>query len=135
MTSTMPLLILMLIMLSASLFYLVKAEGGFRELPRLLDRVGVSAESIDDVKSRLLNIFSMVRNNEDRPEGWHEFVSGESRYSQGVCQKDADCEVTGCSGEVCANTDVVTPCVWSDDYPNAQGYSCGCVSEVCGWRK
>jgi hypothetical protein len=46
MTSTMPLLLILLAVLLASLYYLIQAEGGFGEMPRLMERVGISAEKI-----------------------------------------------------------------------------------------
>lgn len=65
----------------------------------------------------------------------HEFVSGESRFSQGVCEQDSDCQTAGCSGEICTSEpSVFSTCEYSDDFPNARGYACGCVRGVCGWR-
>ena len=64
-----------------------------------------------------------------------QFTSGNSRFSQGSCTNDADCVATGCSGEVCSgNGEVVSTCEYSDSFPNAQGLTCGCVQEVCGWK-
>jgi len=42
----MPLLIILLVVLSASFFYLVQAEGGFSEFPRLIERVGIPIDKI-----------------------------------------------------------------------------------------
>lgn len=46
MISTMPLLIILLAVMAVSLFYLIQAEGGFGELPRLMERVGISLDKI-----------------------------------------------------------------------------------------
>ena len=37
----MPLMLLLLVVLTASLYYIIKAEGGFGEFPRLMERVGI----------------------------------------------------------------------------------------------
>lgn len=128
MTSTMPLLILLLVMLSASLYYIIKAEGGFGEFPRLMERVGISMDKIQMPKSKL-QINPEIRGGSD-------FASGDSRFSQGACVKDSDCFVGGCSGEVCGSEpDIVTTCEFSESFPNVKDFQCGCVRGVCGWSR
>ncbi|MBI4021807.1 MAG: hypothetical protein HY372_00450 [Candidatus Andersenbacteria bacterium] len=69
-----------------------------------------------------------------------EFVSGESRFSRGACAQDSECQTAGCSGEICTSEpSVFSTCEYSDEFPNARGLNCGCVSGqngdgVCGWR-
>ena len=53
------------------------------------------------------------------------------------CATDADCIVTGCSSQVCANEDVATTCEWREEYAcYADEYtSCGCQQGSCGWAQ
>ncbi len=117
----LPLILLMT--LAASLFFLVEAEGGWKELPRLLERAGMSWEEI--------------RNNENTTGEnlSDEFSSGNSRFSQGGCKKDGDCMVTGCSEEVCSGKgEVITTCEIGENFPNPRKFKCSCVEGVCGWQ-
>jgi eight-cysteine-cluster-containing protein len=46
----------------------------------------------------------------------------------------------GCSGEACINKTLtdkdgsITTCEFDENFPNIQGYTCGCKQNVCGWR-
>jgi eight-cysteine-cluster-containing protein len=62
------------------------------------------------------------------------YQGGNTRYSQGSCARDSDCEVTGCSKEVCASQETISSCEVRYDFPQAEGYTCGCVNYHCGWR-
>lgn len=58
----MPLVLILLAVLTASLYYIIKAEGGFSEFPRLMERVGISLDKIP-----LLNIiFSGTENVQEK---------------------------------------------------------------------
>lgn len=126
----MPLVLILLAVLIGSFYYIVQAEGGWGELPRLMERVGINGD-------KFLNPKSQIRNNGNADETTlpNEYFSGKSRFSRGMCAKDSDCFVGGCSGEVCSSeSDVITTCEYSENFPNKVSYSCGCVSQVCGWR-
>ncbi len=62
------------------------------------------------------------------------YQSGNTRYSQGSCSKDSDCQVTGCSKEICAPQQIIGSCDIRYDFPQAYGYTCGCVNFHCGWE-
>lgn len=52
------------------------------------------------------------------------------------CGTDSDCQVTGCSGQVCAPEPVFTTCEWRDEYACYQDpaiTSCGCTAGRCAW--
>lgn len=51
------------------------------------------------------------------------------------CTTDADCVVTGCSGQVCAPEHRATTCEWREEYAcyREPTTSCGCVNGSCGW--
>jgi eight-cysteine-cluster-containing protein len=52
------------------------------------------------------------------------------------CTTDADCVVTGCSGQVCAPEAVFTTCEWREEYACYQQYGdCGCNNGTCGWAQ
>ena len=55
----------------------------------------------------------------------------------GSCASDADCFVSGCSGQICASEDVATTCEWLDEYAcyKAPTTSCGCQDGFCGWAR
>ncbi|MBI3255604.1 MAG: hypothetical protein HYZ63_01405 [Candidatus Andersenbacteria bacterium] len=62
------------------------------------------------------------------------YQGGNTIYSQGSCQQDSDCIITGCSKEICAPQETIRSCDVRYDFPQAQGYSCGCVNLHCGWE-
>ena len=50
------------------------------------------------------------------------------------CQSDADCMITGCSGQICAAEARATTCEWRPEYACYQEFgSCGCNAGSCGW--
>lgn len=52
------------------------------------------------------------------------------------CTTDADCVVTGCSGQVCASDHLFTTCEWREEYACYQDYgNCGCNNGTCGWAQ
>ena len=136
MISTMPLLVLLLVVLSASLYYIIQAEGGFNEFPRLMERVGIHVEEIQMSKSKILNKFKFTNDqNAGDKTSPNEFESGDSRFSQGICDNNGDCFVGGCSGEVCSSEkNVISTCEFSDSFPSVRDWQCGCVSGICGWK-
>jgi len=125
MPSGFLLLLIILAVVATSFYYLVEAEGGFDELPRLLERVGI------EVGQRP----ALTKPPQARSAVPAEWQSGSSRFSQGACQNNSDCIATGCSGEVCSGGgEVISTCEFSASWPSAQGYACGCVVGVCGWQ-
>ena len=59
---------------------------------------------------------------------------GWSTYAK--CKTDVDCNVGGCSGEVCEGKGegTITDCMWRDCY-NVTGYECKCIDDECQWSK
>jgi eight-cysteine-cluster-containing protein len=58
--------------------------------------------------------------------------------TNGACQVDDDCQMSGCSKQVCmakAEGEVITICEFKDCY-QAEKYqkSCGCVAGTCQWH-
>jgi eight-cysteine-cluster-containing protein len=53
------------------------------------------------------------------------------------CKQDSDCQVSGCSGEVCAAEPRFTTCIWRDEFACYRQQppitSCGCKGGFCGW--
>lgn len=132
MSSGMVLALIILAVLCASLWYIVKAEGGYTQIPRVLEKAGVNVNAI--------HFPSWVPwpKQEESPMSQVPaiFQSGKSRYSQGSCNESSDCYQSGCSNEVCSTVvDLVSTCEYSDSFPNSQGYSCTCLpTGVCGWQ-
>ena len=64
-----------------------------------------------------------------------EWVCVEAECSSGECAVDTDCFVSGCSGQVCAATEVDSDCGWLPEYACYADpiTSCGCNAGVCGW--
>lgn len=59
---------------------------------------------------------------------------GWSTYAK--CKTDADCNMGGCSGQVCEGKGegTITDCMWRDCYDVAE-YGCKCVDDKCQWSK
>lgn len=136
MSSSLILPLIILAVLAGSLYYILQAEGGISQLPFLLQRLGVGSQEPPLTTQPAGTPPSTV--SKVPPE----FQSGNSRYSNGTCSTDADCSTGGCSGESCISVSLlneedggfVTTCEFSPEFPNALGYSCGCVNKVCGWK-
>lgn len=68
-------------------------------------------------------------------DGERSAVSGNCVRSTGAaCDRDIDCRVGGCGGEICYNPDLLdvgnTPC---DGCETPRRMSCGCVNGGCTW--
>lgn len=54
------------------------------------------------------------------------------------CEKvaaPAKCVVTGCSGEICADSDMMSPCIWKDSFACYKSATCERGADgKCGWR-
>lgn len=63
-----------------------------------------------------------------------EYYSGDSRFSHGACQTDAECFNIGCSLEMCsADKKLLTTCEINGAAPDKTKYACGCIKDKCGW--
>lgn len=53
------------------------------------------------------------------------------------CETDADCVVTGCSGQICASEPMASTCEWREEYAcyGEPTTSCGCNAGQCGWAQ
>lgn len=125
MSSGLVLSLIILAVVSASLIFILQAEGGVHLLPQLLRRVGVPVPKIS------IPALPTPRFPAAVPP---EFTSGNSRFSQGSCRVDSDCTISGCSAEVCGAREAITTCEFSDSFPSAEKYACGCTKGVCAWR-
>lgn len=126
MSSGLVLSFIILAVAAASLWYILQAEGGVTLLPELLERVGVPVPKIS---------IPPIPTPRAAPAVPYDFTSGSSRFSQGSCRADNDCQISGCSAEVCGNGPTITTCEYSDSFPSATKYSCGCTKGICGWRQ
>ncbi|PIQ92079.1 MAG: hypothetical protein COV69_03725, partial [Parcubacteria group bacterium CG11_big_fil_rev_8_21_14_0_20_39_14] len=72
--------------------------------------------------------------NKILPSERSEEFCGWSTYAK--CKTDADCNLGGCSSEVCEGKGegTITICVWRDCY-RVPGYKCKCVDNRCQWTK
>lgn len=51
-------------------------------------------------------------------------------------EEGSPCRVTGCNGELCAATDIATPCTWSPTFQCLRGQRCEETHRgTCEWRK
>ena len=51
-----------------------------------------------------------------------------------LCFKDEDCVVSGCSGEICANKPMASPCLWKPEYECLKYSECKCINFQCDWK-
>lgn len=74
-----------------------------------------------------------IRDMADVPE---KYFSGDSRFSNGVCDQDKDCKSMGCSLEICSSDEnLMSTCEIGGDFPDKDVYVCGCIIDTCGWHK
>lgn len=98
-----------------------------------------SAPQVNHKNSNIESYFGSDENNidiqiRDMSKVPNEFYSGSSRFSKGLCSKDADCEAQGCSKEICTSQEgVVSTCEVLENAPDKDHYACGCVKDNCGW--
>lgn len=52
------------------------------------------------------------------------------------CTTDDQCFQTGCSGQLCASTEIATTCEWLPEYAcfSESTTSCGCFEGICQWN-
>ncbi|MCB9558435.1 MAG: hypothetical protein H6707_20130 [Deltaproteobacteria bacterium] len=62
--------------------------------------------------------------------------AGVTVKSQGRCQATGGCLVTGCSGEICADRQVGSPCIWKPEFACYRTANCGRygVNNSCAWE-
>jgi eight-cysteine-cluster-containing protein len=51
------------------------------------------------------------------------------------CVTDKDCFHTGCSGQICANQDIITTCEFKCEYGCYANAGCGCVGGKCQFAR
>lgn len=62
--------------------------------------------------------------------------SGGLKYAQGNCKSNSDCNLAGCSSQICSSDpSIATTCELIADHPKDQNYSCGCIESKCAWYK
>lgn len=58
------------------------------------------------------------------------------KYATGLCKTNADCFMGGCSSQICSNEPgLITTCIYREDYPDLNVYSCECFQNSCAWVK
>jgi len=59
--------------------------------------------------------------------------------TEAECVTDADCDVAGCSGQLCATAEeapgIITTCEYREQYDCLQLTSCGCIEGKCAWAQ
>lgn len=50
------------------------------------------------------------------------------------CQSDADCIVSGCNQEICANQSLTSICIFKPEFACYQKSSCLCIDNQCDWE-
>ncbi len=134
-----PLIILALLLLFLtvnSTLILLQTQAGRNRIIQTIDNIVPSFIKIDTLFQPIKQAIISFPGNDSIKSFLPPFISGNSRFSRGMCLTDQDCFPAGCSGEICTSqTDITSTCEWSDSFPNAQGYSCQCVYHFCGWMK
>ena len=72
-------------------------------------------------------------------------IGAESKCAEGKCQvpsrcleppecfSDSGCKSTGCSGQICSHTEVVSTCEYKSEYDCFKNTTCGCINNKCQW--
>ena len=117
---------LALIILLATLYYPLQAGVEVPLVSDYLRQAGISQGELWQIPT--------VQEIRATPTVLPQYWDGNSRYSQGSCEYDSDCIVTGCSKEVCAPQETISSCELRYDFPQAFNYTCQCVRRHCGWQ-
>jgi eight-cysteine-cluster-containing protein len=51
------------------------------------------------------------------------------------CQKDSDCKITGCNGEICSKEQLMSICIYKPEFECYKLINCKCTDGKCGWEK
>ncbi len=55
------------------------------------------------------------------------------------CNNDSDCNIGGCSSQICGNKgkikDIITTCEYKSEYECLKKTNCGCVNSKCAWKE
>ena len=80
--------------------------------------------------------FGVCERGADGACGWRETRQLNACIEAATQPPPADCRPTGCSGQVCADTDVITTCEWRPEYACYQNATCERAADgSCGWRQ
>jgi len=52
-----------------------------------------------------------------------------------LCGSNADCVISGCSGEVCARREAITVCTYRPEYACYRFAECACLGGHCAWSE
>lgn len=55
--------------------------------------------------------------------------------ARGGCESDSDCKVSGCSGEICSEQELVSICLYKPEFGCYKLTSCKCINGRCGWEQ
>ena len=64
-----------------------------------------------------------------------EFVIKKKKTSLNQCIKDSDCQITGCSRQICAREPVMSTCEHLPKYACYQKTQCKCINNKCQWEQ
>ena len=133
MVNTKPLAILLLTLLTAILGTLIYAQGGFENLPAIIDR---GAEEVERLKDALPTPKLPSPPPFTGGEGGPEPTLDLADYRHGTCTTDTNCAPAGCSNHICSSDQqLITTCEFNPDFPSDTTHSCGCVNQKCAWTK
>lgn len=103
------------------------------------DASGASEEAIGAASTALVDdavIIAGERYSVRGPGGRGKARTATQFYVRAVDEAPADCFRTGCSGQVCADEDVVTTCEWRDEYACYAEATCERQADgACGWTE
>lgn len=54
---------------------------------------------------------------------------------RGGCEADSDCKISGCSGEICAEQEMTSICLYKPEFECYSLTNCKCVNGKCGWEQ
>lgn len=55
--------------------------------------------------------------------------------TKGGCEADSDCKISGCNGEVCAEQEMTSICLYKPEFECYSLINCKCLNGECGWEK
>ena len=132
---------ILLAVLGFSLYFIIQAEGGVTELPRLVERVCepcatwlTEQQLLPSQEEGPVVSQSPYIPPPGAPGGPPAPIPARTSFGGGPCLTDAGCFVGGCSEELCTNTpDALSTCEFNANFPSQRTHSCGCIDNQCAW--
>lgn len=54
---------------------------------------------------------------------------------KGSCEIDSDCKISGCNGEICAEQEMTSICMYKPEFECYSLTNCKCTNGKCGWEQ